>query len=106
MDNNYKTTTFPYQHVNAALTKCRFKRKVGTHPIPLPIRGMFFGLGYLARIAAKAHRHWNTTRQRQWIERISGLLCAITTILFISFYESNALKNKPTIKVFSFDPQQ
>jgi hypothetical protein len=63
--NNYYTTLISHHLVNAALTKYRLKRKIGTHPIPLPIRVLFIGLGYLARITAKAHRHWNTTRQRQ-----------------------------------------
>ena len=63
--NNYYTTLIHHHLVNAALTKCRLKRKTETHPIPLPIRVLFIGLGYPASIAAKAHGHWNTTRQRQ-----------------------------------------
>jgi hypothetical protein len=82
--NNYYTTSIPHHLVNAALTKCRLKRKIGTYPIPLPIRVLFIELGYLARIAAKARGHWNTTRQRQWVEGISGHP-AITTIQPISF---------------------
>ena len=77
--NNYYTTSIPHHLVNAALTKCRLKGKIGTHPIPLPIRVLFIGLRYLARITAKAHEHWNTTRQRQWVEGIFGRP-AITTI--------------------------
>jgi len=77
--NKYYTTSISHHLVNAALTKCRLKRKIGTHPIPLPIRVLLIGLGYLARIAAKAHGHWNTTRQRQQVEGISGHP-AITTI--------------------------
>ena len=50
-------TSIPHHLVNAALTKCRLKCKIGTHPIPLPIRVLFIELGYLTRIAAKAHRH-------------------------------------------------
>jgi hypothetical protein len=70
--NNYYTISIPHHLVNAALTKCRLKRKIGTYLIPLPICALFIRLGYLARIAAKAHGHWNTTRQRQWVEGISG----------------------------------
>ena len=55
--NNYHTTSIHHHLINAALTKCRLKRKIGTHLIPLPIRVLFIGLGYLARIAAKAHGH-------------------------------------------------
>ena len=50
-------TTIPHHLVHAALMKCRLKRKIGTHPISLPIRVLFIGLSYLARIAAKAHGH-------------------------------------------------
>ena len=49
--NNYYTTSIPHHLVNTALTKCRLKCKIETHPIPLPIRVLFIGLGYLARIA-------------------------------------------------------
>jgi len=77
-------TSIPHHLVNAALMKCRLKRKIVTHPKPLPIRVLFIGLGYLARIAAKAHGHWNTTRQRQWVEDIFGHP-AITIIKPISF---------------------
>jgi hypothetical protein len=55
--NNYYTTSIPHHLVNAALMKCRLKRKIRTHPIHLPIRVLFIGLGYLARITAKAHGH-------------------------------------------------
>jgi hypothetical protein len=82
--NNYYTTSIPCHLVNAALTKCRLNRKIGTYPIPLPICVIFIRLGYLARIAAKAHGHWNTTRQKQWVEGIFGHP-AITTIQPISF---------------------
>jgi hypothetical protein len=81
--NNYYTTSISHHLVNVALTKCRLKRKIGTHPIPLPIRVLFIGLGHLAKITAKAHGHWNTTRKRQWVEGISGHP-AITTIQPIS----------------------
>jgi hypothetical protein len=92
--NNYYTTSISHHLVNTALTKCRLKRKIGTHPIPLRIRVLFIGLGYLARITAKAHGHRNTTRQRQWVEGISGHL-AITTIQPISFSEPKAINIKP-----------
>jgi hypothetical protein len=62
--NNYYTTSISHHLVNAALMKCRLKHKIGTHPVPLPIRVLFIGLGYLARITTPAHGHWNTTRQR------------------------------------------
>jgi hypothetical protein len=55
--NNYYTTSISHHLVNAALTKCRLKRKIGTHPVPLPIRVLFIGLGYLARITTPAHGH-------------------------------------------------
>ena len=77
-------TSIPHHLVNAVLTKCRLKHKIRTHPIPLPICVLFIGLGYLARIAAKAHGHWNTTRQRQWVEGIFDHP-AITTIQPILF---------------------
>ena len=77
--NNYYATSISHHLVNAALTKCRLKHKIDTHPIPLPIRVIFIRLGYLARITAPAHGHWNTTRQRQRVEGIFGHL-AITTI--------------------------
>ena len=70
--NNYYTTSIPHHLVNAALTKCRLKCKIETPPIPLPICVIFIGLGYLAKIAAKAYGHWNATRQRQWVEGIFG----------------------------------
>ena len=53
--NTYYTTSISHHLVNAALTKCRLKGKIGTHPTPLPIRVLFIGLRYLARITAKAH---------------------------------------------------
>ena len=65
-------TSIPHHLVNTTLTKCRLKRKIETHPIPLSICVLLIGLGYLTRIAAKAHGHWNTTRQRQRVEGISG----------------------------------
>ena len=77
-------TSIPHHLVNAALTKCRLKRKIDTHPIPMSIRVPFIGLGYLARIVTKAHGYWNTTRQMQWVEGIFGHL-VITTIQPISF---------------------
>jgi hypothetical protein len=78
-ENNYYTTLISHHLVNVALTKCRLKRKIGPHPIPLRICVLFIKLGHLAKITAKAHGHWNTTRQRQWVEGISGHP-AITTI--------------------------
>ena len=72
-------TLIPHHLVNAALTKYKLKHRIGTHPIHLPIRVLFIGLGYLARIATKAYGHWNTIRQRQWVEGIFGHP-AITTI--------------------------
>jgi hypothetical protein len=70
--NNYYTTSIAHHLVNVVLTKCRLKHKIRTHPIPLLIRVLFIGLDNLARIAAKAYGHWNTTRQRQWIKGIFG----------------------------------
>ena len=82
-------TSIPHHLVNAVLTKCMLKRKIGTHPIPLPIRVLFIGLVYLARIAAKAHGHWNTTRQRQWVEDISGYPVNYNLAIFVLRTESN-----------------
>ena len=55
--NNYYTTSISHHLVNMALTKCRLKRKIGTHLIPMLIRVLFIGLGYLAKITVKAHGH-------------------------------------------------
>jgi hypothetical protein len=82
--NNYYTASISHHLVNAALTKCRLKRKIRTHPIPLSICVIFIGLGHLARSTAKTHGHRNTARQRQWVEDIFGHP-AITIIEIISF---------------------
>jgi hypothetical protein len=41
-----------YHRTNADLTRCGIERIVVTHPIPLVIRFLFIGLGYLASITA------------------------------------------------------
>jgi len=62
-----------HHQTNANRTKWWVEGIICAHPVPLLIRILFFRLGHLARIAAKAHWHRNSARQRQkWVSITDG----------------------------------
>jgi hypothetical protein len=71
-ETNYYTITISHNKCTAALTLYRLPYKIETHPTPLPICFLISKNVYLARITIKAHRSWNTARERLWVVGISG----------------------------------